>query len=65
MTPPLEFGQKIGLNLNEDLFVVFIILKFPAPPSPPFKKPAYATVWLELKLDKIRAYFGSGTCLVF
>ena len=40
-------GQKNGLNLSEDLFLlIFIILKFPAPP-PPFENPAYAT-WSQL-----------------
>ena len=35
--------------MSEDLFLVFIILKFPAPPPPPppppFQNPAYATVF--------------------
>ena len=34
-------GQKNELNLSEDLFLgVYIILKFPGPPS--FENPAYA-----------------------
>ena len=39
-------GQKNGLNLSEDFFLlVFIILKFP---SPPFANPAYASAHMKI-----------------
>ena len=40
-----NFWPKAGLNLSGEFFLlVFIILKFPAPP-PPFENPAYASVY--------------------